>query len=195
MSNSINKVQLAKQILEEKRKSANDNIINPPSELLPFASFKKVTQKEVHDFIKERSKLTNTKGVSIRTIQTYWNYDMVDVKEIERIENERLEITYIPKDEKVESSEHVRHVVVIAHNSGVLDAEIQDETEKATEHKPEAESMAEQEEYESEFEAKYFSDLEDKPNWWQSLDYFIENYGDECAKEMYEGQISFIGKM
>ena len=133
MSNSINKVQLAKQILEEKRKSANDNIINPPSELLSFAPFNKVTQREVFDFIKERAKLTKSKGVGIRTIQTYWNYDIVDIQEIERIENERLEITYIPKEEQIESLEDVPHVVTTTEHSGVLDTQIHDQIEKAAE--------------------------------------------------------------
>ena len=104
MSNSINKVQLAKQILEEKRKSANDNIINSSSELLPIASFKKVTQREVLNFINERAKQNDTRGISIRTVQEYWNYDTVDIKEIERIENERLEITYIPKTEQLQDA-------------------------------------------------------------------------------------------
>ena len=80
-------------------------------------------------------------------------------------------------------------------HGGVLDTQIQDETEIAIEDQAEAQLTAEQEEYESEFEANYFTDQEDKPDWWQSLDYFIENYGSDCAKEMYEGQIGFIGKM
>jgi len=79
-------------------------------------------------------------------------------------------------------------------HNGVLDTLILNETTKATECKPEVDSMAEQEEYQHEFESKYFPDLGDRPNWWQSLDYYRENYGEDGAKEMYEGQINFIGK-
>ena len=152
MSNSINKVQLAKQILEENRKSANDNIINPLYELLSIAPIKKVTQREVFDFIKERATLTNTKGVSIRTIQTYWNYDFVDIQEIERIENERLEITYIPKEEQGESLEHVRHVVTTAQHNGVLDTQIPIQTKKVAERQPVAGLTAAEQEYIEELE-------------------------------------------
>jgi len=152
MSNSINKVQLAKQILVEKRKSANDNIINSSYELLSFAPIKKVTQREVFDFIKERARLTNSKGVSIRTVQTYWDYDIVDIQDIERIENDRLEITYIPKEERKESLEDIRHVVTIAQHSGVSDAQILNETEKVVQYQPAAVLTAAEQEYIDELE-------------------------------------------
>jgi len=79
-------------------------------------------------------------------------------------------------------------------HSRVLEAQIQDQTEIVIEDKPEAESMTERQQYQYEFETTYFPDLGDKPEWWQSLEYFKENYGEEGAIELYEGQTRFIGK-
>ena len=128
ISNSINKVQLAKQILEENRKGANDNINNSSSELLSIAPFKKVTQKDVLNFINERAKLTNSSGISIRTVKQYWNYEMMDIKEIEKIENDRLEITYILVSENEQPNDNTNGDT--ASNIGVSDTQIQDLTEK-----------------------------------------------------------------
>ena len=72
-------------------------------------------------------------------------------------------------------------------HGGVLDAQIQDEMKIAIECKAPALPMEEQEEYETEFEARYFT-LEDRPDWWHGLEYYKQNYGNDCAKEMYEGQ-------
>ncbi len=71
-------------------------------------------------------------------------------------------------------------------NGGVSDTQIREETEMAIEHKPEAELTIEQNECET------FVEPGNRPDWWQSLDYFKENYGEDGAKEMYEGQINFI---
>jgi len=70
----------------------------------------------------------------------------------------------------------------------VLDARIQDETGKTVEDESERHLEPERE------ECHTFSEPKNKPDWWQSLDYFKQNYGNDCAKEMYEGQIMFIGK-
>ncbi len=70
----------------------------------------------------------------------------------------------------------------------VLAAQILDETGIAIEHKPEPHLEPEEE------KTGTFSEPEIKPNWWESLDYFKGAYGEESAKEFYEGQTRFIGK-
>lgn len=167
IANSINKVQLAKLILEKNRKGAIDNINNSSSELLSIAPIKKVTQKEVLNFINERAKLTNSIGISIRTVKEYWNYEMVDIKEIEKIENERLEITYISKTEREGCPDGD---VTDSRRESVSDNQIQDETNStsisiATDMQP-------------------LNEPESKPDWWRSLDYYEETYK-ELGKEMY----------
>ena len=52
------------------------------------------------------------KGISMRTVKSYWNHDFVDLKELERIENERLQITYIPKEVN-EANENQQDNIVI----------------------------------------------------------------------------------
>ena len=141
--------------------------------------------------IKERSLFCLTKHDSlfvkradeqqvVEIIRSYFKY-----LEFECVLDVEGRLVPICSDDEVHVNEH----------GGVLDTKIQDETEIAIEDQAEAQLTAEQEEYESEFEADNFPDLKDMPDWWQSLDYFIENYGNECAKEMYEGQVSFIGRI
>ena len=141
--------------------------------------------------IKERSLFCLTKHDSlfvkradeqqvVEIIRSYFKY-----LEFECVLDVEGRLVPICSDDEVHVNEH----------GGVLDTKIQDETEIAIEDQAAVESATEQEEYENKFEADNFTDLEDMPAWWQSLDYFIENYGNECAKEMYEGQVSFIGRI
>jgi hypothetical protein len=91
---SIEIVQTAKQIILL-QKSATDNIITPLPDILPVAlSEQKVTQQEVLELIKERSKMIGIKPIGIRTIKTYWNKPQFDFDEMVQRENDRLVTMY-----------------------------------------------------------------------------------------------------
>ncbi len=70
----------------------------------------------------------------------------------------------------------------------VSGTQIIDGTGIATEYKREPHLEPEQK------ETGTIPEHENKPNWWQSLDYYKENYGEDSGREMYEGQFGFIGK-
>ena len=94
-------VYCAKRILELS-KSANHTILNPSSDSVRFALSPsgRITQQAVCDYINERAKQTNgdskKNAISIRTVKTYWDVEPMDFDELVEMENDRIEITYVP---------------------------------------------------------------------------------------------------
>lgn len=76
---SIEKIQLAKEILKAKNE--------------------KVTQIAVLKLINEIAAKGDYKGISISTVKRYWNADYIDLANIEKEWNESIQTTYISKDE------------------------------------------------------------------------------------------------
>ncbi len=87
-------IGLAKQIIEL-QKSARSTINNSSTDIVPNAPKIRATQQEVWQLINERAALLRVKGIGIRTVKEYWNWEPIGIDEIIKIENERLEITYI----------------------------------------------------------------------------------------------------
>ena len=145
MYQSMNKISLAKQILEtENKKGAIGNIINTPTDCVPNApSVTKVTQQAVLKMINNLADKKGVKGIGIRTVKKYWNIEPIDLDEVVQMENEKIGITYVPIDN---DSRNV--------DNGVLDAQILNETEIAIEHKPDAELTADEQRYIDECEER-----------------------------------------
>ncbi len=138
---SINKISLAKQIIEtENRKSAIGNIINTSPDCLPNAPIK-ITQQAVLKVINDLADKKGAKGIGIRTVKTYWNVEPINLDEVLQMENEKVEVTYVP----IES-----HSGTI--DSGVMDTQILDETKNVMEPKPTLELTVEEQKYIDELE-------------------------------------------
>ncbi len=103
INHSITQLRDAREYLEEeKRKSALPTLSGRSIDIVGNAPFIKVTQKEIEQFFKNQSTENGCKGIAIRTIKRYWNVEPFDLEEIAREENERIQITYIQKEEKQE---------------------------------------------------------------------------------------------
>jgi len=97
--NSINKIQLAKQILESTNRESAFGTINysSPDILSNALLVPRTTQQSVCDLLNENAKAKGLKGIGIRTVKKYWNVEPIDLDEVVQMENERIEITYVPK--------------------------------------------------------------------------------------------------
>lgn len=121
---TINKISLAKEIIESE--GANHKIINSYSDCLQTAP-RIATQKNVHEIINAIAEAKGVKGIGIRTVKTYWNVEPIDLEEVIKIENDRIEITYIPKSElDVSVMRDKAYNKTI--DDGVSDTQILDET-------------------------------------------------------------------
>ena len=97
--NSVNKIHLAKQILESpNRESAFDTINYSSPDILPNALLvPRITQQSVCDLINENAKAKGLRGIGIRTVKKYWNMEPIDLKDVVQMENDKIVITYVPK--------------------------------------------------------------------------------------------------
>jgi hypothetical protein len=96
---SIKAIRDARAILEIQRMegASHKESINELY-ILSSAPFVKVTQKDVCEFIKKFADDNDLKGIGIRTIKRYWRTAPFDLDAFVKAENDKIQITYIPKE-------------------------------------------------------------------------------------------------
>ncbi|GAA4465461.1 hypothetical protein GCM10023093_17670 [Nemorincola caseinilytica] len=133
ISETVNRISLAKQVLEAQ--GANDKQ-SEKGIIISSSAPSKITQKDVHRLINDIAKTKGLKGIGIRTVKTYWNYEPIDMDEVVRIENERMEITYVSAEQGYTNDAVIDDAVKSTTNR-VLDAQIRDQIKNVVHYKAE----------------------------------------------------------